>query len=131
MNGIAFETRLSTNSVPNRTFSSFIPGKKKKTGDSCLVRGFWGDIINSPFISFGIEVWKESDKEKFFKKINFQRIYCASDVSEYNLQGYIYKLENLQEYTYPFERLKQIQKQYGYKEGEEESKIKEVEEDEE
>ena len=45
-------------------------------------------------------------------------------MSEYNLQGYIYKLENLQEYTYPFERLKQIQKEYGYKEGEEEkSKI--------
>ncbi len=63
-----------------------------------MVRGYWGDIINSPFISFGMEVWKEDDKEKFFRKINFQRIYCASDISEYNMQGYIYKLENLTEY---------------------------------
>ena len=36
-----------------------------------MVRGYWGDIINSPFIPFGIEVWKEDDKEKFFRKINF------------------------------------------------------------
>ncbi|MFS8160493.1 MAG: DUF4471 domain-containing protein [Candidatus Roizmanbacteria bacterium] len=26
--GIAFETRLANNTIPNRTLSSFIPGKK-------------------------------------------------------------------------------------------------------
>jgi dynein assembly factor 3 len=56
MTGIAFETRLSTGMTPNRTLSSFIPGKKKKSGDSILVRGFWGDIINSPYVTFGMEV---------------------------------------------------------------------------
>jgi hypothetical protein len=35
------------------------------------VRGYWGDIINSPLITFGMEVWKEDDKDKFFRKINF------------------------------------------------------------
>jgi len=57
--------------TPNRTLSSYIPGKKKKTKDNCLVRGFWGDIVNSPFIPFGVEVNDASDSEKFFRKINF------------------------------------------------------------
>ena len=71
MNGTAFETRLSTNITANRTLGSYVDGKKKQTRDSCLVRGFWGDIINSPYISFGLEVKKEDDKEKFFRKMNF------------------------------------------------------------
>ena len=54
MTGVAFETRLTTGMTPNRTLSAYIPGKKKKTGDSILVRGFWGDIINSPYFPFGI-----------------------------------------------------------------------------
>lgn len=71
MNGVAFELRLSNNTIANRTMSSFIPGKKKRTGDSIMVRGFWGDIVNSPYIPFGVEVQDEADKEKFFRKINF------------------------------------------------------------
>jgi dynein assembly factor 3 len=56
LTGIAFETRLSTGMTPNRTLSSFIPGKKKKSGDKIMVRGFWGDIINGPYIPLGMEV---------------------------------------------------------------------------
>lgn len=56
--------------TPNRTMSSFIPGKRKRSGDNILVRGFWGDIINSPYIPFGIEVSNVDDKEKFFRKLN-------------------------------------------------------------
>ena len=51
--------------------SSFIPGKKKKSGDSIMVRGYWGDIINSPYAPFGYEVKDEVDREKFFRKLNF------------------------------------------------------------
>lgn len=68
--------------------SSFIPGKKvtykfklrsfqKKGGDSIMVRGFWGDIINSPYVTFGYEVMSDVDREKFFRKLNFQRIYVT------------------------------------------------------
>jgi dynein assembly factor 3 len=71
MNGVAFETRLSTNTTPNRTLSCYINGKKKKSGDSCLVRGYWGDIINSPFMSFGVEIDNEDDRKKFFRHLNF------------------------------------------------------------
>ena len=52
--GVAFETRLSENVGPNRTLSSYAPGRKKKERDSCLVRGYWGDIWNTPYLSFGI-----------------------------------------------------------------------------
>jgi dynein assembly factor 3, axonemal len=75
LNGIGFETRLTVNNIPNRTLSSFIPGKKKKSGDSIMIRGYWGDIINSPFVTFGFEVLNEEDREKFFRKLNYQRIY--------------------------------------------------------
>lgn len=61
--------------TPNRTLSSFLPGKKKKSGDSILVRGYWGDIINSPLVPLGVEVTNPVDREKFFRKLNYQRIY--------------------------------------------------------
>lgn len=112
LNGVAFETRLTTNTNPNRTMSSFIPGKKKKSGDSIMIRGFWGDIINSPYANFGFEVANEQDREKFFRKLNFQRIYMACDISAYNVQGYIHKLETLTDYQFPFERLRRVEEQY-------------------
>lgn len=40
-----------------------------------MIRGFWGDIVNSPYPPFGFEVLNEVDREKFFRKLNFQRIY--------------------------------------------------------
>jgi len=36
MTGVAFETRLTSNTIPNRTLSSFIPGKKVT-----IFRGDW------------------------------------------------------------------------------------------
>jgi hypothetical protein len=41
------------------------------------VRGFWGDIVQSPYIPFGIEIWKEPEASEFFKKINYQLIYVS------------------------------------------------------
>jgi len=43
-----------------------------------LVRGFWGDIINSPYIPFGSEVEDLEDATKFFRKINYQRVYVST-----------------------------------------------------
>lgn len=36
----------------------------------------------------------------------------AFDISAYNVQGYIHKLENLQQYEFPFERLRRVEEQY-------------------
>jgi dynein assembly factor 3 len=56
--------------MANRTLSSYVPGKKKVTHESCLVRGYWGDIIISPYISFGVECDVEPEKTKLFKVAN-------------------------------------------------------------
>jgi len=57
--------------------SSYVEGKKKWTWDSCLVRGFWGDIINSPYIAIGYHVENEDDRKKFNKEYNMSRPYNA------------------------------------------------------
>lgn len=87
--GLAFEYRLTENKIPNRTFASYIPGYNKKSKDKILVRGFWGDIVQSPYVPFGIEIWKEPEASEFFKKINYQLIYSSADVSLFNVQYYI------------------------------------------
>ena len=47
---------------------------KKISKESCLVRGFWGDIIISPYISFGIDTDYEPEKTVLFKIVNTQHI---------------------------------------------------------
>lgn len=91
LQGNAFDVRLASSKTPNRTFSAYVEGKKKKTRDSVMVRGYWGDIINSPYIPLGIEVDTEESK-KFFKELNFQKVYHASDIAEYHVMSWIYKL---------------------------------------
>jgi len=72
MSGIAFETRLATGSIPNRTLASTVEGRNRtKDRLLCDVRGFWGDIVNSPYLSFGMEVDDKDDKFRFFKHVNF------------------------------------------------------------
>ena len=60
-----------------------------------MVRGFWGDIINSPYIAWGNEVDDEEHRLRFYKTINYQVIYSNADVSEYNVQRVIHKLQTL------------------------------------
>ena len=67
-NGITFEEGLGTYAVTNRTLSSYAQGKKWENRDSCLVRGYWGDILISPYFAFGTETDSMPEKEKFFKK---------------------------------------------------------------
>lgn len=73
-----------------------------------MVRGFWGDIINSPYMSFGNEVDDPDDYMRFYKQVNFQNIYSNADVSEYNVQKIIFQMEELDEFEYRFERLRHI-----------------------
>lgn len=133
--GLAFEWRLTENKVPNRTFSSYIPGYQKKQKQHIEVRGFWGDILQSPYIPFGLEIWKEPEATEFFKKINYQLVYSCLDVSKYNVQYYIQKFEDLTDYDYPFERKKHIKKTLSDlapedKDEKEEPKVQEVTEEE-
>jgi len=70
MTGVAFESRFSSYVIANRTLGSYLPGKTKMTYESCLVRGYWGDIVISPYIAFGIECDYMPEKEKLFKIVN-------------------------------------------------------------
>jgi len=103
---------------------------KRKSGDSCLVRGFWGDIINSPYIPMGIEVENEEDRKKFDKEYNFQRPYDSSDIVEYHIEGYTTKLETLEDYVAPFEIIKQMEDYKNKKKDDkEENKVEEIKEE--
>jgi len=77
--GVAFEFRDTSYTVPNITMGVMVQGRRK--GCSVLARGYWSDIVNSPYISFGIE----ADAEKLFKVRNRENVYTACDISEFNI----------------------------------------------
>lgn len=109
LTGVAFELRLSDNTKPNRTMASYVYGKDRKSKDNIEVRGFWGDILQSPYIPFGIEIWEEPEATKFMKEVNKQQVYSSSEFSMYNVHQYIKKIEDLEDFKYPFERLRQVE----------------------
>jgi dynein assembly factor 3 len=108
-NGVAHEVRLGSNAIPNRTLSSYMPGQDKKSKDKIMVRGYWGDIIQSPYVALGTEIWEEPENTRFFKKINYQMIYSSQDVSCYQIHSQIHRLQHLEKYEFPFERLNHIE----------------------
>jgi hypothetical protein len=46
--------------------SSISQGTSKETGEPILVRGFWADVINSPYFAFGVETHSK-DRPRLFK----------------------------------------------------------------
>ncbi|KAG9349963.1 hypothetical protein JZ751_026316, partial [Albula glossodonta] len=51
-------------------------------GDRVAVRGYWGDIVSSPYLSFGIE----TDDKTLLKTQNGQHTKTAQDISYHNVQ---------------------------------------------
>uniref|UniRef100_A0A673FQC9 Dynein assembly factor 3, axonemal-like n=2 Tax=Sinocyclocheilus rhinocerous TaxID=307959 RepID=A0A673FQC9_9TELE len=49
--------------------------------DRVAVRGYWGDIVSSPYLSFGIE----TENKNLLKKQNNQHVKTAQDISEVNV----------------------------------------------
>eukprot|EP01016_Furgasonia_blochmanni_P011326 TRINITY_DN1508_c0_g1_i2.p1 TRINITY_DN1508_c0_g1~~TRINITY_DN1508_c0_g1_i2.p1 ORF type:complete len:344 (+),score=61.17 TRINITY_DN1508_c0_g1_i2:139-1170(+) len=103
LSGVAFEMRFSTYIIPNRTLSSFVPGKKKGTRESVLVRGYWGDVSVSPFIAFGVETDSEPENKKMFEIRNTQHVSHALAVSIFNVHAMLHKMETLKEYHLDFD----------------------------
>lgn len=52
--------------LPRRRLFLIAQGKSKDKGTTVMVRGFWGDIINSPYWAFGVDTHPK-DKERLFK----------------------------------------------------------------
>merc|ERR1711976_171536 len=109
-NGNAFETRFSTYIKSNKTMSSYIEGNRKfkdqthLAGERCMVRGFWGDIVNSPFLSFGVDCDVEPDKSELFKTRNYNYEFLSMHIAEYNLHNYIMRLETFENYHIDFQK---------------------------
>ncbi|EGD81026.1 hypothetical protein PTSG_10969 [Salpingoeca rosetta] len=74
--GLAFELHDTTYEIPNRTLAS---GELLKSREGTVARrGYWGDILTGPYVSFGIE----PTNEKMLEKRNDQYVKSAVDVSE-------------------------------------------------
>lgn len=93
MSGVTFEMRINSYHIPNRTLSSYIPGRTKDKKDSCLVRGFWGDITNSPYIGFGVELNNQEEHDFFYAHNDVYYKFHSQHITEWNLARYLSRLE--------------------------------------
>ncbi|XP_051969418.1 dynein axonemal assembly factor 3-like [Xyrauchen texanus] len=79
--GVAFEMREGIYQSANQSLLSTRVFNHR--GDRVAVRGYWGDIVSSPYLSFGIE----TENKDLLKKQNNQHIKSAQDISEVNIQA--------------------------------------------
>lgn len=134
--GVAFETRLASYATPNRTLASYNEAMDRTKGTTVMVRGFWGDIINSPYHAFCTRTDAEV-RHRLFKINSQQYRHTETDIAEYNLTAYLSEMETGQrfglppekpeEFTYPYasplDELRAADKVVEVKEGEEEKKV--------
>ncbi|XP_037611295.1 dynein assembly factor 3, axonemal-like [Sebastes umbrosus] len=78
--GLAFEMREGVYQITNPSLLSSRVFRQK--GDKVAVRGYWGDIVSSPYLSFGIE----TDDKSLLKTQNGQHVKTAQDISFANVQ---------------------------------------------
>ncbi|XP_026114279.1 dynein assembly factor 3, axonemal [Carassius auratus] len=77
--GVAFEMREGLYQTANQSLLSTRVFNHR--GDRVAVRGYWGDIVSSPYLSFGIE----TENKDLLKKQNNQHVKTAQDISEVNV----------------------------------------------
>ncbi|KAF6026422.1 DNAAF3 [Bugula neritina] len=85
--GVAFELRDGAYDMPNKTLASGLIFKND--GERHGRRGYWGDIVVSPYIAFGIEC----DDEEFFKRANKQFVSNSEAITKHNLTTLLYELQ--------------------------------------
>jgi len=70
-----------------------------------LVRGFWGDIVNSPYWAYGLEVnCCEQCTETLNKIGNTDRVHHEGDISDFNLTKMVQQMETFTVYHFPPEK---------------------------
>ena len=130
-NGIAFVMRINQYKFPNRTLACYIEGKKKEGRDSCMVRGFWGDIVNSPYLGYGLELETRDEITYFYANNKIDYLRDSQDVTEYNLVKFLLRMDHNEIYDFmKREKEKEKQRQERIKKEEEEREKKEKEEEE-
>ena len=83
--------------------SGFVDGHRKTNRNSCIVLGYWGDIILSPYMTMGVATDSEPEKTKLFRKRNLQFLHLSQHVAEFNAYSMIYILERMEEYHLDWE----------------------------
>ncbi|XP_046906753.1 dynein axonemal assembly factor 3-like [Hypomesus transpacificus] len=84
--GVAFEMREGVYQTTNQSLLS--TRVFSKGGEKVPAWGYWGDIVSSPYLSFGIE----SDDDKLLQKQNGNHVKTAQDVSYANVQSLLQSL---------------------------------------
>ena len=95
-NGVGYPIREATYPAPNRTLVSYARGTTKEYKDRDMTdkgrtiesRGYWGDILNSPYACFGVE----AEDARLFKVSNRQHVKNAVEVSDYNVAANLFEL---------------------------------------
>lgn len=90
--GLAFELRQANYNRVNRTLASGRPFKTRN-GETNVFWGYWGDIVCSPFLCFGIDTEHCHELER---KINGKLRYGAATTSEVNVRRMLWQLETHQ-----------------------------------
>ncbi|XP_018533833.1 dynein axonemal assembly factor 3 [Lates calcarifer] len=86
--GLAFEMREGVYQITNPSLLSSRVFSQR--GNKMSVRGYWGDIVSSPYLSFGIE----TDDKSLLKTQNGQHTKTAQDISFSNVQALFQSLSS-------------------------------------
>lgn len=89
--GVAFTWLETEVCRPNVTLVAGV----YQCGDRFLHRGYLGDIVSSPYISYGLEC-EDKDMLKSSHGVNYKR---ATDISERNVMRMLYELENRKKFN--------------------------------
>ena len=65
-----------------------------------MVRGFWGDIVNSPYISYGLSLDTRDEITYFYANNKIQYTRDSQDVTEYNLVKFLLRLDHNEKYDF-------------------------------
>ncbi|GMH71944.1 hypothetical protein TL16_g05790 [Triparma laevis f. inornata] len=106
--GIAFEFGDATYNSPNRSMASYTAGMMKAGKDKGMkkeIRGFWLDIICSPYAAFGVACEKVNKfAEDMFFILNegtgtAQHRHHTVEVASLNVMSYLWEIETGETYT--------------------------------
>lgn len=81
--------------MPNRTLASYREARQR--GLPVMVRGYWGDILVSPFIAFGVT----SEAKVLFEVRQEQQVKNSVLVSEWNMRALLHELYHAARYPLP------------------------------
>jgi dynein assembly factor 3 len=93
--GIAFELRDCDYNTTNTTLLTTRDAQQKKKGRINL-RGYWGDIMLTPYLAFGIQ----ANQKSLFEVANKVHKKNSHHVAEYNISSWTHQIQERSRYVY-------------------------------